>query len=287
VLACGLQTATWQTVGCTATDAGSGDPVVMEDVAPGLSSWEVVFASYDGSELSTWSGLGAPSSMPAARFSRLLALGDVNRDGRLDAVVASESLPRLQVFLGAGSGFALPYEVCAPNVPLGMVLGDLTSDGVLDIAVNIPSRSATGGTPTCVPDSQRGVFVMRGNGNGTFAMPERLSGLQGKAAAVGDFDGSGSPKLLLADGANGMATLLALDGGVTSFRVSNGPYFDLAAADFEGTGAMAVVAATAQGVARARSNCQSPLGRCLAAGDLCDGGTRCCSFGACSAGRCP
>jgi len=126
--------------------------------------------------------------------ARKVALGDVNRDGRLDAVVAEHNSYFLTVLLGDGrGGFS-----SAPGSPIKsldgtrahtheIVLGDVNLDGNLDML------------STNVNDSK--VSVLMGNGNGGFApspaSPVRTSRGPYDALVLRDFDGDRTPDLAM------------------------------------------------------------------------------------------
>ena len=65
-----------------------------------------------------------------------LAVGDIDRDGKLDFVVAQAKDNSIGVFRGSGDGqFTFVCDLPAPNRPVAVALADFDCDGLLDIAV--------------------------------------------------------------------------------------------------------------------------------------------------------
>lgn len=107
---------------------------------------------------------------------RSLALADLDRDGKLDIVVANED--SVSVLLGTAELFATPVAY-PTNAQTGWVaLGDLNADGVLDITVtNMQSSS---------------LQVLPGLGDGTFGTIAEAKGGQSLFSLVlGDVDNDG------------------------------------------------------------------------------------------------
>jgi hypothetical protein len=138
------------------------------------------------------------------------ALGtDLDNDGWVDLTTVNEVSGDLRVFmnLGDGSGFyqqpfLTPEDIgleSSPHEP-----GDFDNDGKTDVAV-----SATDGG---------GVWIVRGNGNGTFASPQVvLTGNEPHGVAVLDVDGDGDMDIVDAVfGDNKFALLLNNGSGTFS-----------------------------------------------------------------------
>jgi hypothetical protein len=90
-----------------------------------------------------------------------VALADFNKDGKLDAGVATESFDSVDVLLGNGDGTFgtfTPYPV--GGFPETVAAGDYNGDGIVDLA----SADAFG-----TLDFDSSVSVLLGNGDGTFA----------------------------------------------------------------------------------------------------------------------
>jgi hypothetical protein len=131
------------------------------------------------------------SSTSIRGSTRGLILGDLNRDGIVDAVVADDG--GVTTRLGDGKGGWKETKIFEAGIPrYGVALGDVNGDGILDLAtsdMDTFSWGITWGTK---------ITVARGLGDGTF---ERLH--QYDVGAEGTFDWVYSLKLvdMNADGA--------------------------------------------------------------------------------------
>lgn len=105
-------------------------------------------------------------TLPGGGVALNLMVGDANRDGENDLVVADSALSRLVLFTGQPGGAGLGSEVCAldvPGVPGAVTSGDLNADGLDDLVVSAfagdkyvvitdiqpPVPATGGGVPTC------------------------------------------------------------------------------------------------------------------------------------------
>ncbi|HYW48702.1 MAG TPA: VCBS repeat-containing protein [Bryobacteraceae bacterium] len=184
----------------------------------GPGSVSVLLGNGDGT-------LRAPISTTVNQNAGSIALGDFNRDGKLDvAVAAYGTLPgeagsdagTLLVLLGNGNGtFQPPISLATGGLhPSAVAAADLNGDGKLDIAAVLGS---TFGAPQTLA-------VFLGQGNGTFAAARTFplqSTSEGQVfIAIGDFNGDGkldiatggAPQLdiMLGDGAGGFSEASAL-----------------------------------------------------------------------------
>jgi hypothetical protein len=152
---------------------------------------------------------------------RKVALGDVNRDGRLDAVAAEHDTYSVTVLLGdRGGGFR-----AAPGSPFktgdgprphthDLALGDVDGDGHPDILT------------TNVNDNN--VSVLLGDGNGAFA-PAPASPVQvGRgpydALVLRDLDGDGRPDLVTPNIGGNKLDVLRGDGKGGFTRIPGAPF---------------------------------------------------------------
>jgi hypothetical protein len=177
-------------------------------------------------------GGGTPSTV---------AVGDLNGDHVPDIVTANISpsgSDTVTILLSQpGGGYGAPVSVTvgsdASQVPLSLVLGDFTGNGLLDIAVTNPSDNS--------------VTVVMNNGNGTFsALTPFTVGASPVALVAADFNEDG--KLDLAVAENGLApqfpapgVLLFLGNGDGTFQtptqiLSNVTVAAMAAADLNDDG---------------------------------------------------
>jgi hypothetical protein len=160
-----------------------------------------------------------------------VAVGDFNKDGKLDIVVSSTNayliLGGISVLLNTGGKtFAPPVLYTIPiNVGTAQVaVADLNLDGKLDV-VEISYDS-------------NAVEVFLGNGDGTFQTAKSSVVLNPSAIAIGDLNGDKKPDLVVSSAYDGTAYVL-LNKGSGNFQVSNiysvdvAP-FAIALADFNG-----------------------------------------------------
>src|SRR5205085_12302648 len=119
----------------------------------------VYFGNGDGS-------FSAPTFLPSADKEPLVALGDLNGDGKLDVVTADRLAPfqggfsGVSVFLATpqlGGGFLFPRtDYDAGFTTFHLALGDVDHDGHLDVV-----------TIGLVDSQHSGVIVLPGAGDGT------------------------------------------------------------------------------------------------------------------------
>jgi hypothetical protein len=170
-----------------------------------------------------------------------VAVGDFNRDGKLDLAVINQDQDTVAILPGVGGGgFGTPviYNL-PPGVPMQIAVADFNNDGNLDIAV------ITGSVSGYTSD----VIVLLGTGNGSFGPPiSTASGVSGLTIKVADINGDSKPDVLI--GGNGSAAILYGKGDGTfqaPVLLSSGSYslVDVAAGDFNGDGRLDVVCAIA------------------------------------------
>ncbi|MFV2067852.1 MAG: FG-GAP-like repeat-containing protein, partial [Pirellulales bacterium] len=118
-----------------------------------------------------------------------VALGDVDSDGDLDALVTNEDRGN-QVWLNAGSGQWIESQILGNSASTDVALGDLDGDGDLDAVV----------ANRVFSDRDAANRVWINDGFGRFVGDGRLLGDRGsQGVALGDLDSDGDLDVLLAD----------------------------------------------------------------------------------------
>ena len=142
----------------------------------------------------------APIMLPnSIRGLGVQAIGDFNRDGKLDIATVVSGSTDLTVYLGKGDGTfqaprSTPGTVYVPNSLLAV---DLNHDGKTDLVEFI--LSYTNGT--IIPARLQ---LLISNGDGTFSKGQTIVAATGSLAnqvaqyaLTGDFDGDGKPDIAL------------------------------------------------------------------------------------------
>jgi FG-GAP-like repeat/FG-GAP repeat len=151
----------------------------------------------------------SPPEFPAGAGARSVVLGDLNADGKLDAITLNDASVSVLLGLGGGS-FAGKVDYPLGGRPPAVVLGDVNGDGKPDIVSNLPHG------------------VLLGKGDGTFAAKsDDGKGIGGTALALGDLNGDG--KL---DVATVSYSGYRIENGTVSVRLGNGDGSFAAATDY-------------------------------------------------------
>lgn len=172
----------------------------------------------------------APIRFDLIGDGRTIAIGDVDGDGRNDAIVSRADGFAWSAGSGRGDfGAAHPFTWSMAGLQTrALALVDLNDDDLLDL---VAARQSLG--------SAGDLAIVLNNGGGTLA-PETsvASGIRPTAVVVRDFDRDGLPDLLVNDTAASALILFGLGGGVfaTPIPVAAGAAGALAAGDFNGDG---------------------------------------------------
>ena len=143
-------------------------------------------------------GFGHPVNIPLyglyPKYPVAMALGDFNRDARLDLALSyanagSNNSSFVRILLGNGDGtFSKGARVPAGPNPISVAAADFNGDGIADLVVaNSPCYTAC--------DHKSSVSVLLGIGDGTFQPPAkfRVHGQTSSQLTVADFNGDGKP----------------------------------------------------------------------------------------------
>ncbi len=200
------------------------------------SNLDVVMANAKNGSLVTLLGKGngtfaspvASSGFSAAQFT--MVVGDFNGDGLPDLVVNDEDTT-FQTAFGNGDGSFRPGSPFTATSPFTTALlsADLDGDGKLDLIVPTDGFAAYQGCP-----GGSGVYVLPGNGDGTFGAGQIYSvGVVPSAAVINDFNGDGKPDIvtfnafsdsfsvLLNPGAGKLAPAVSYKTGLSTAYFSN------------------------------------------------------------------
>jgi hypothetical protein len=172
-----------------------------------------------------------------------LAVGDFNKDGKLDAVLLLTNgigPTGYSVLLGNGDGsFQPPVIANAGLNPTFIAAADMNGDGKLDLVI-----TNTGGVG---PDT---VSVLLGNGDGTFQTPITVNAGNGISwLLVSDLNSDGKPDVVIGNGSKDVSILVGNGDGtlrVPSESFAAGGAGPVAVGDFNGDGSidLAVAAST-------------------------------------------
>jgi hypothetical protein len=111
-------------------------------------------------------GAAVSTSLTASTDLHDIALGDMDRDGNLDVVVADLAADAVVILLGAGDGtlaggtaYSAILSGQTDAAPQSILVADLDRDGILDVLVRNQQGS-------------QGTVVLLGNGDGTLQAPQ-------------------------------------------------------------------------------------------------------------------
>jgi hypothetical protein len=147
---------------------------------------------------------GSPVAVPKSPFG--VAVGDVNGDGNLDLAIAhysghagDPSADGLSVLLGDGAGTFTLAAGCpfpAGKAPVGVAVGDINGDGILDIAVS----NYLSDNVSVYLGGSKGFIEAHGS---PFAAGRNVEGI-----ALGDLNGDGKADIVTANNRDNDVTVL-------------------------------------------------------------------------------
>jgi hypothetical protein len=181
-----------------------------------------------------------PKNFPVGFDASYVAVGDFNRDGKLDLVVCCSVFSfihnKISILLGAGDGTFGPAKTFAVAThPASVAVGNFNEDGIQDLAL--------------ANETHNSVSILLGNGDATFgpATDFAVGGYAG-FVAVGDFNDDGALDLAVTSGVGGVSILLGDGTGsfgpAANFPVGDGP-FSVVVGDFDEDGILDLAVANA------------------------------------------
>ena len=167
----------------------------------------IIFGSGDGTFTPMITYSLDPNSLPWD-----IAVGDFDKDGLKDIVVAQSSANNICILLGFTNATVLnviKYSTGNSSTPVSVTINDLNADGNLDIVVANQGSGSIG--------------VLLGYGNGTFSDPTMYStgtGSSPSSVTVGDFNNDGRLDIAVANrDANNIGILLGYGNGTFGNQV--------------------------------------------------------------------
>jgi len=172
---------------------GNGTGTSNPQLASGL------YATVDLSAPTPFSLFGASppiSALPSGTsISPQPVVGDFNRDGHLDLVTAGQSAIYFVPGNGDGTFGTAVASSTESSTQGGLVTGDFSGDGILDLAVTNPLLNT--------------VSILIGNGDGTFkSAVDYATGTNPTTVATVDFNGDGKLDLAVLDGSGATVSIL-------------------------------------------------------------------------------
>ena len=172
-----------------------------------------------------------------ATVPRDVATADFNGDGVPDMAIVNQNSGSVDILLGNGDGTFAAASGSPVSVPgtalVGIAAGDFNNDGYVDLAVTDYSGNA--------------VYILLGNGNGTFQTAVATTLADGPEEMVtGDFNNDGNLDIAIAEYSGNRVQVLFGNGTgafptSATFGTGSEPY-SLAVADVNGDGNLDLVA---------------------------------------------
>jgi hypothetical protein len=173
------------------TYAVGANPVfVMTRDLNGDGKKDLVVANKGGNSVSVLLGKDDGTFWPAKEYGAgnspsVVTTGDFNRDGKIDLAVGDAS--SVAILLGNGSGsFSAARSYAAPGPVTYVAVADLRGTGVEDLLTTATAQDTSKATP-------ERMYLLSGNGNGTFNAPEAfMVGSNPYWIVIGDFNQDGA-----------------------------------------------------------------------------------------------
>jgi hypothetical protein len=190
-------------------------------------------------------GFQTAQRYPVGTNPRAVAVGDFNKDGKMDLAVVNFGDPSVNdngsvsTLLGNGDGtYKAANNVGVGNNPSSIAVGDFNGDGRPDI-VTVNSGNT--------------VSALLGNGDGTFeAHVDYGTGSGSDFVAVGEFNSDGRPDLAVTNsGGSSVSILLGNGDGTFQSHVdypAGGAAYGVALADINGDGKLDLAVAVGNGL---------------------------------------
>jgi len=155
----------------------------------------------------------ASASYPVGSCPSSVAVADFNGDGRADLAMTNYDNNSVSVLLGNGDGkFQPAVNYAVGNQPLSLAVGDFNGDGKPDLAV------ANSDEKDYYPEyirSDNTVFLLLGNGDGTFQLPVSYPAVISPVSLVaGDFNRDGKTDLAVVNEGSGASNQYGYYGSV-------------------------------------------------------------------------
>jgi hypothetical protein len=186
--------------------------VALADI-DGDRDLDLIASSHDSAAIWIWRGSGnghfaqgakVPAMLTTKRpHNHGLVVGDLDRDGDADVIVADQTARAIAVLLADGKGgFAAPVRIELAGQPYPPALGDVDGDGRLDLVVPLLDRQA--------------IAILLGDGRGGFrnaaGSPVPTVHPRPYGIAIGDLDRDGTADVIVSQDDTDEISILLGDG---------------------------------------------------------------------------
>lgn len=171
--------------GTFGTPVGAGAASVAAGDFDGDGILDLAVANQNADTVSVLHGRGdgrfsGRVDLPALDVPNVIRSADVNGDGALDLLVTTRNSDDLSVFLGVGDGtFVHASDTLAGSLPSSLDIADVNGDGNPDAIVGVSNV----------------LFLLLGNGDGTFQSAVPVAGADGAVVDATDMNGDGIPDI--------------------------------------------------------------------------------------------